>query len=93
MERDDQWDKTSAKIIYESYPVRDLLPIDPPADGESIGSFAQRAEAAGDTLFLFLCREAKCDGAAEYMDLLDKAISDIENVRDAFQDYYTEGKP
>lgn len=80
--------KTVAETLYDAYPNSDLLPIDPPRPGETIGDFAVRAEHAGDTLFLFLCREA-CDGdevdAAEYLNRLERAIGDIEAVRDAFQ--------
>lgn len=81
------WRNVAAKIIYRAYPDSDLLPIDPPANGETIGDFAVRAEAAGDTLFLFLCREANDDiDAEEYLHRLDRALCDIERVRDAFAD-------
>lgn len=68
--------KTVAEILYESYPDSDLLPIDPPRPGETIDEFADRAEHAGDTLFLFLCRD---------LARLTRAIGDIEAVRDALQ--------
>lgn len=79
--------KTVAEILYESYPDSDLLPIDPPRFGETISDFSVRAEQAGDTLFLFLCREANDDGeitTPEYLNRLERAIGDIESVRDAF---------
>ena len=55
------WRAIASQVIYRAYPDSDLLPIDPPTAGETIDDFALRAEAAGDTLFLFLCREAKDD--------------------------------
>jgi hypothetical protein len=85
MPRQTRWPQTAAQVIYRSYPDQDLLPIDPPQPEETIGAFAQRAEEAGDTLFLFLCREANDEiDAAEYIARLDRAINDIEHVREAF---------
>lgn len=82
------WRSIAAQIIYRAYPDSDLLPLDPPAAGETIGDYAVRAEAAEDTLFLFLCREAndKID-AEEYLERLDRARRDIEAVRDAFEGF------
>jgi len=80
------WGKMAAKVIYEAYPDHDVLPIEPPRSGETIGEFAYRAENACDTLFLFLCREADDDiDAHVYMARLDRAISDIQSVRGAFR--------
>jgi hypothetical protein len=80
-----KWRQTAAQVIYQSYPDQDLLPIDPPKPEETISAFAVRAQEAGDTLFLFLCREANEDiDADEYITRLDRAIRDIEHVRDAF---------
>jgi len=80
------WTRTAARVIYAAYPGSDSLPIDPPRAGERLSAFAVKAQEAGDTLFLFLCREAgdDCGGAAEYVVRLDRAIRDIEHVRDAF---------
>ena len=79
------WRAIAAQTIYRAYPDSDLLPIDPPAAGETIDDFTRRAEAAGDTLFLFLCREANDEiDVEEYLDRLDRAQRDIEAVRDAF---------
>ena len=79
------WRQTAAQVIYRGYPDQDLLPIDPPQPGELISAFAVRAQAAGDTLFLFLCREADDDiDADEYVARLDRALRDIEQVRSAF---------
>jgi len=81
------WRDIVAQVIYRAYPDSDLLPIDPPAAGETIGDFAVRAEGAGDTLFLFLCREANDDiDVDEYLHRLDRAMRDIEQVHDAFAD-------
>jgi hypothetical protein len=84
MMRPGKWRQIAAHVIYEGYPDQDLLPIDPPQPGETISAFAVRAQEAGDTLFLFLCREAgdDCGDAAEYVARLDRAIKDIEHVRD-----------
>jgi len=88
------WRAIAAKVIYRAYPDSDLLPIDPPANGEMIGDFAVRAEGAGDTLFLFLCREANDDiDAEEYLHRLDRALRDIEQVRDAFADLVADAAP
>ena len=86
MMRPGTWRQTAAQVIYQSYPDQDLLPIDPPQPGETTSAFAARAQEAGDTLFLFLCREAgdDCGDAAEYVARLNRAIRDIEHVRDAF---------
>ena len=87
MSKHDEWSGTAPSIIYEAYPDHDLLPIEPPKPGETVGNFKVRAEDAGDTLFLFLCREAddEIDGH-EYMARLGRAIHDIEAVREAFQE-------
>ena len=62
------WRTAAAQIIYHGYPDSDLLPIEPPSPGQPIGKFKVQAEAAGDTLFLFLCREADDDiDAQEYL--------------------------
>ncbi len=59
-----------------------------------MGSLKLRAEEAGDTLFLFLCREADDDiDAGEYLRRLDRAITDIEHVRDAVADLVENGIP
>jgi hypothetical protein len=86
MPRSRKWRENAARIIYEAYPDQDSLPIDPPQRGETIRVFADRAQDAGDTLFLFLCREAgdDCSDAAEYVRRLDRAINDLEQVRAAF---------
>ena len=88
------WRAIAAKVIYRAYPDSDLLPIDPPSVGETIGDFAVRAEGAGDTLFLFLCREANDDiDAKGYLQRLDRAQRDIEQVRDAFLDLVADAAP
>ena len=76
------WSETIPRILYDAYPDQDLLPIEPPHPGELIGAFARRAEQAGDTLFLFLCREADDEiDAEEYLKRLDRAMRDIDAVR------------
>jgi hypothetical protein len=88
------WRDVVAQVIYRAYPDSDLLPIDPPIAGETIGDFAVRAEGAGDTLFLFLCREANDDiDAEEYLHRLDRALRDIEQVHDAFADLVADAAP
>lgn len=85
MEPKNDWRLRAPPIIYEAYPDSDLLPIEPPKPGEAIGAFEVRARDAGDTLFLFLCREAEDEiDADEYIGRLDRAIRDIEAVRAAF---------
>jgi len=82
-----KWQEIAPQVIYEAYPDHDLLPIEPPRPGQTISEFACRAENAGDTLFLFLCREADEEiDAHVYMTRLDRAIADIQSVRDAFTD-------
>lgn len=86
------WSETVPQILYEAYPDCDLLPIEPPHPGEPIGAFARRAEQAGDTLFLFLCREANDDiDADEYQQRLDRALRDIEHVHHAFGNPQADG--
>ena len=81
------WRKTAPRVLYEAYPDHDLLPIEPPKPGEAIGDFEVRARDAGDTLFLFLCREAEDEiDADEYLRRLDRAIRDIAAVREAFHE-------
>lgn len=78
-----KWPEHKAHLIYEAYPEQDVLPIKPPALDEPISKFAYRAEEAGDTLFLFLCREANDEATlAEYLARLNRAIREIEEVRD-----------
>lgn len=77
-----RWSETVPNILYGAYPDCDLLPIEPPHPGEPIGTFARRAEQAGDTLFLFLCREADDEiDAEEYLSRLDRALRDIDAIR------------
>ena len=79
-----KWFETVPQILYGAYPDQDLLPIEPPHSGESIGAFARRAEQAGDTLFLFLCREADDEiDAEEYLKRLERAKRDIDAIRAA----------
>jgi len=86
MAGDEPWSTLAARIIYEAYPDHDLLPIEPPGPGETIGTFKRLAEGAGDTLFLFLCREADDEiDVGEYLGRLDRAIRDIACVREAFR--------
>jgi hypothetical protein len=88
------WWTIAAQVIYHAYPDSDLLPIDPPPAGETIDNFTLRADAAADTLFLFLCREANDDiGVEEYLDRLDRARRDIEAVHDAFANLLIEAVP
>ena len=88
------WRAIAPRVIYRAYPDSDLLPIDPPMAGETIGDFAVRAKGAGDTLFLFLCREANDDiDAEEYCQRLDRALRDIEQVHDAFGDLVADAAP
>jgi hypothetical protein len=80
MAKHDRWAETAPRIIYDAYPDQDLLPIEPPKSGETIADFKLRAEDAGDTLFLFLCREAHDEiDANEYIARLNRASRDIVN--------------
>ena len=82
-----KWPEIAPQVIYEAYPDHDVLPIEPPKLGETIGEFAYHAENAGDTLFLFLCREADDEiDAHVYMARLDRAIGDIQSVQNAFRE-------
>lgn len=94
MARRPSWRTMAPQIIYHGYPEVDLLPIDPPKPSERIASFKLRAEDAGDTLFLFLCREADDDiDAEEFLRRLERAINDIEHVRNAVADAVEDGVP
>lgn len=85
MKPNNDWRRRAPHIIYEAYPDQDLLPIEPPQPGETIDAFELRARDAGDTLFLFLCREAEDEiDTDQYVGRLDRAIRDIEAVRAAF---------
>ena len=76
------WAETVPQILYGAYPDHDLLPIEPPRPDELVDAFARRAEQAGDTLFLFLCREADDEiDAEEYLVRLDRALRDIDAIR------------
>ncbi len=87
MNAKNDWHATAPQIIYEAYPDHDLLPIEPPRSGETIHEFAARAGNAADTLFLFLCREADDEiDASEFVARLDRAIGDIQSVRDALRE-------
>lgn len=87
MPQHSEWSETAAHTIYEAYPDHDLLPIEPPKPAETIGDFVARAENAADTLFLFLCREADDEiDTRDYVRRLDRAIADIQSVKEAFRD-------
>ena len=91
MKSANDWRKTAPRVIYEAYPDQDILPIEPPQPGETIGDFEVRARDAGDTLFLFLCREAEDEiDADEYVKRLDRAIRDIDAVRETFSKFTTD---
>jgi len=92
MSAQSQWPTIAARVLYEAYPDQDLLPIEPPHPGEPIGAFARRAEQAGDTLFLFLCREADDEiDAEEYSSRLDRALRDIDAIRVACRAHISAG--
>ena len=85
MAEQNQWANIAPRILYQAYPDHDLLPIEPPKPGETIRAFSLRAEEAGDTLFLFLCREANDEvDAQEYVARLERAMDDIAAVHAAF---------
>ncbi len=87
MSKHSEWSEVAPHIIYEAYPDHDLLPIEPPHAGETIGEFSARAENAADTLFLFLCREADDEiDVLEYWARLDRATGDIQSIRDALRE-------
>ena len=76
--------------LYRAYPDHDLLSIMPPTEKNSFEEFAQAAEHAGDTLFLFLLREI-CNPSdpctiTEAELRLASAIADIETVRENIGD-------
>ena len=56
-----EWSEAVPQILHDAYPDHDLLPIEPPRPDETVTAFKRRAEEAGDTLLLFLCREADGD--------------------------------
>ena len=94
MARKPKWQDIAPQIIYHGYPEADLLPIEPPKPSERIGTFKLRAEDAGDTLFWFLCREADDEiDADEFLRRLDRAITDIEQVRGAVVASIEDGIP
>lgn len=84
MKRLRHWRDIAPRLLYESYPGAYLLNIAAPSPGMTIAQFAAEAEESGDTLFLFLCREADDDiDAAEYLKRLDRALEELESVRRA----------
>lgn len=97
MSKHNDWAKIAPQLIYEAYPDQDVLPIEPPASGETISHFTYLAEEAGDTLFLFLCREADDEiDANVYLGRLNRAMGDIDAVRRAVHDHLyprTPGQP
>ena len=89
-----RWGVIAPQVIYHAYPENDLLPIEPPKVNETIGEFVVRAEGAGDTLFLFLCREANDDiDVEEYLHRLDCARRDLVAVHDAFDNFLNDAVP
>lgn len=88
------WRSIAPKLLYGAYPSSDLLTIESPPPGMTIEQFAVEAEESGDTLFLFLCREADDDiEIEEYLARLDRAIDDIESVRHAVATLLSHGNP
>mgnify|MGYP003395796843 CR=1 FL=1 len=87
------WRAIAPNLLYEAFPASDLLTIEPPPPGMTIEQFSIEAEESGDTLFLFLCREADDDiELDEYLARLDRAIDDIESVRHAVATLQSHGK-
>jgi hypothetical protein len=76
------------KEVYDSYPVSDLLGIDPPEVGESFHDYINRQSKnairqCGDTLFAFLIFEMSDAGdREEAVHMIDTAIRDLTAVRD-----------
>ena len=76
------------KEVYDSYPVSDLLAIDPPEVGESFKDYTNRQDKnalsqCGDTLFAFLISELSDAGdREEAVHMIDTAIRDLSAVRD-----------
>ena len=80
-----------ARIVYDAYPHRDLLPIDAERDCRSLRSLLARVanENIGDCLFSFIVveiiegGESTLDGAIR---VLERARTDVEAVLQALRD-------
>lgn len=72
----------AARIIYDSYPSSDLLPIDPEADCVNLQTLKEAAKNCGDPLFAFIVNEV--DDAGSYaMSISYSSIEDrLERVFD-----------
>lgn len=78
-----EWRTKAPKLIYNNYPDVEVLCVDPPED-DMIGEFSHKVCDCGDSLFLFLCREASdSDGPEEYLRFLERALRDIQAVKEA----------
>ena len=81
-----------AEDVYDAYPHVDLLPIRRPLPGWTLSYWLEcrkrELNACGDTLFLFVLRELSDARGEVYegMDMLQRAIFDLEAVRDAIGD-------
>jgi hypothetical protein len=77
-----------ARWVYDGYPHSDLLPLEPPPEGETLAAWYDRCEAeiegCHDGMFSFLVRELIEGGEGlveEAGRLLDTVVNDVENVR------------
>ena len=69
------------KVIYESYPNSDLLPIEPPKSLKALHNMVN-TEYIGDGLFKFLVNEAQPRDTAETIRRFESAKADIQAVID-----------
>lgn len=80
-----------AKIVYETYPHADLLPIEPERDCRSLQSLFSRVtnENIGDGLFTFMVVEMVEGGEGTLtgaIRVLEQARADVDAVLQALRD-------
>ncbi len=84
-----------ARVVYDSYPHSDLLPIDPEQDCRTLQTLLARVtgENIGDSLFKFMVveivegGESTLNGAVRVM---EQARADVEAVLQALRDAETD---
>ena len=80
-----------ARLLYDSYPDSDLLPIDPEQDCVNLETLQKKVttENIGDTLFEFIVIETVEGGESTFagaIRVLERAGADIASVLQALYD-------
>ena len=84
--------RITARRIYDAYPDSDLLALQKPTAKTTLRQFAEQLsdpQYCGDTLFLFLVREA-CDAGdpVEFFNMVERASDDLHRFQLNIEQHY-----